>query len=96
MMFESYKNEVYKTMVEDWKANQRIHGRNTRPGEGTRRRLWVNSEVAADGVNEIYTNVYYRLLKNWMRNKKREKSNSIPGQGTRNRFRREAMKAVFV
>lgn len=86
--------DIYNDLLDEWKEEQKKKNRNTKPGEGTRKRLMREAELIMELEEEI-DKKYDELLKDWKEEQEELGLNKRPGEGTRSRLRREASKEVL-
>jgi hypothetical protein len=71
----------YAQLKDVWVKAQKEAGKNTKPGEGTRKRLMTLAKVKVQ---------YDKLLGKWKTSQKEAGKNTNPGEGTRNRLMTQA------
>lgn len=75
----------YAQLKDVWVKAQKEAGKNTKPGEGTRKRLMTLAKVKVQ---------YDKLLGKWKTSQKEAGKNTNPGEGTRNRLMTQATEFV--
>jgi hypothetical protein len=86
---EEVDNKVkvkYGQLRDVWVKSQKEAGKNTKPGEGTRKRLMTLAKVRVQ---------YDKLLGKWKTSQKEAGKNTNPGEGTRNRLMKQATDFVI-
>jgi len=87
---EEVDNKVkmkYAQLRDVWVKSQKEAGKNTKPGEGTRKRLMKLAKVKVQ---------YDKLVGKWKISQKEAGKNTNPGEGTRNRLMKQATEFVDV
>lgn len=77
----------YAQLRDIWVKSQKEAGKNTKPGEGTRKRLMKLAKVKVQ---------YDKLVGKWKASQKEAGKNTNPGEGTRNRLMKQATELVTV
>ena len=75
----------YAQLRDIWVKSQKKEGKNTKPGEGTRKRLMKLAEIKVQ---------YDKLVGKWKTSQKEAGKNTNPGEGTRNRLMKQATEFI--
>lgn len=90
-ILETIKMDTYDKLLSNWVKNQKKLGKNTKPGEGTRKRLMKNADFYTNNLLSVYDKMYKKLMSDWKKTQKKMGKNPKPGEGTRKRLFKEVI-----